>query len=246
MALKKGLTIDPGHEGVGFDPGAVNNAEGLIESDIVLAISLYQYERFKALGVPVALTRNARKKIGNTERTNLVKSLGYEDCISNHINAGGGDGAEVIRSIYGDSKLGDLVKQCLAEVGQNYRRTFTRTLPNNPKLDYFFMHRETGYVSTNIVEYAFIDSKGDDIMLLKTKWKDLAEAVVKAYCLYRGYKYVAPNAKPIVTKPVNTADENSIEWAIKNKIFNGTRPDEPATRRQVALMIHRLYKLLKG
>lgn len=260
MTLKKGLTIDVGHQGEGLDPGAVNKAEGLIEANIVLAISLYQFERFKALGVPVALTRNAAKKMSNGERTKLIQSIGYQDCISNHINAGGGTGAEVIHSIYGSSKLGDLVRMCLAEVGQTYRRTFTKTLPNNPKLDYYFMHRDTGAVEVNIVEYAFIDSKGHDIILLKTKWKELAEAVIKAYCLYRGYKYVAPHIsspKPTIqyTKefsdvPTNHAHKDAILEANELGFMVGSggkfNPDEPVTRAQLATVITRLYNKLKG
>ncbi|WP_345788237.1 N-acetylmuramoyl-L-alanine amidase family protein [Brevibacillus laterosporus] len=47
------LIIDPGHGGT--DSDTVGN--GLREKDLTLQISLYQFNRFKELGLPVAITR---------------------------------------------------------------------------------------------------------------------------------------------------------------------------------------------
>lgn len=92
MALK-GIVIDPGHGG--SDPGAVAN--NLKEKDYTLLISKYMYDRFKELGVPVKLTRDSDVTLSPRERTNKVKNF-YGDgkdvvVISNHLNAGGGDGS---------------------------------------------------------------------------------------------------------------------------------------------------------
>ncbi|MGG0793614.1 N-acetylmuramoyl-L-alanine amidase [Brevibacillus laterosporus] len=59
------LIIDPGHGGT--DPGAVGNC--LKEKDLTLQISLYQFERFKELGVSVALTRSTDKDLSPANRT---------------------------------------------------------------------------------------------------------------------------------------------------------------------------------
>lgn len=77
------LIIDPGHGGT--DPGAVGNC--LKEKDLPLQISLYQFERFKELGVSVALTRSTDKDLSPANRTNIVKNSKAKYCISNHINA---------------------------------------------------------------------------------------------------------------------------------------------------------------
>ncbi|OAJ73822.1 hypothetical protein AYJ08_00650 [Brevibacillus sp. SKDU10] len=61
------LIIDPGHGGT--DPGAVGN--GLKEKDLTLQISLYQFERFKELGVSVALTRSTDKDLSPANRTHI-------------------------------------------------------------------------------------------------------------------------------------------------------------------------------
>ncbi len=88
----EGIVIDPGHGGE--DPGAVGN--GIYEKDYSLKISQYMYDRFKDLGIPVKLTRTTDETVSPTERTKRVlDAFGNKDdviVISNHLNAGGGEG----------------------------------------------------------------------------------------------------------------------------------------------------------
>ena len=60
------------------------------------------------------------------------------------------------------------------------------------------MHRETGSVETVIVEYGFLDSKGDDVAQLLNNWEKFAEAVVEAVCKYLGFPY---SKQSTVTEP---------------------------------------------
>lgn len=200
------LIIDPGHGG--SDPGAVG-ANGLKEKDINLQISLYQYARFRALGVPVILTRTSDITLTPEQRSNLVRESGAKYCISNHINAGGGDGAETIYSIHSDGKLAKKLAEALSASGQNVRRVFSRQ--GKPNYDYYFMHRETGSVETVIVEYGFIDSKQDDVVQIQRDWKIWAESIVIKSCEFIGVPYKSQNPQPEkkpVEKPV---DKVSIE-----------------------------------
>ena len=41
----------------------------------------------------------------------------------------------------------------------------------NDSKDYYFIHRLTPNNETIIVEYGFVDSKGDDSYLIKNEWK---------------------------------------------------------------------------
>lgn len=86
-----GIVIDPGHGGE--DSGASGN--GIIEKDLNLEISKYMYNRFKELGIPVALTRDSDTTLTSDSRPGVALSKfgNGEDVIiiSNHINAGGGD-----------------------------------------------------------------------------------------------------------------------------------------------------------
>ncbi|TLS48269.1 N-acetylmuramoyl-L-alanine amidase [Paenibacillus antri] len=185
------LIIDPGHGG--NDPGGGSNSLWL-EKHLVLQISLYQAERFGELGVPVTLTRRTDTTLAASDRAEIVRESGARYCISNHINAGGGDGVEAIHSIHSDGALARRIVDAISTRGQNVRRVFTRTLPGDRTRDYYFMHRETGGVQTVIVEYGFADSPGDDITQLQTQWKSYAEAVVMAFCRHIGHPYAPPRA----------------------------------------------------
>lgn len=99
----------------------------------------------------------------------------------------GGDGAEVIYALRNDSTLSDLVLNELSKEGQNVRRAYQRRLVSDPSKDYYFMHRNTGDTESIIVEYGFLDSKGDDVSQIKNNWQNYAEAVVQAVLQYIGY-----------------------------------------------------------
>lgn len=92
MALK-GVVIDAGHGG--SDPGASGN--GIIEKDLTLLISKYMYDRLRELGIPVTMTRTTDETLDSKTRTNRIKDAygtGKDVLvISNHINAGGGEGS---------------------------------------------------------------------------------------------------------------------------------------------------------
>jgi len=189
------LIIDPGHGGA--DPGGGSN-KYFKEKDKVLEISLYQEKRFKDLGISVTMTRKTDKYIDSTPRANLVRKSGAKYCISNHINLGGGEGAETIHSIYSDGKLATKMLLELKNEGQKIRRAFSKK--NNSGADWYYMHRLTGSVETIIVEYGFADNKNDTKRIRKD-WKKYAEAVVKAFCEHVGHKYTVPGkSKPSKTK----------------------------------------------
>lgn len=83
------IVIDAGHGG--DDPGASGN--GIIEKNLTLDISKYMYNRFRELGIPVAITRDSDITLTPTERTQkILDQFGNSKdviVISNHINAGG-------------------------------------------------------------------------------------------------------------------------------------------------------------
>ena len=188
----KGIVIDAGHGG--NDPGTIHN--DIVEKEYALKISNYMSQRFNELGVPNKLSRSTDITLNPNDRTNLIKSL-YGNgndvlVVSNHINAGGGDGAEIIYSLRNTDELSKLISDEFIKSGQNVRKYYQRRLPSNPSKDYYFILRDTANNESILVEYGFADSTKDDVNQIKNNWKDLTEAVIKAICSYIGVSYVAP------------------------------------------------------
>lgn len=184
------IVIDAGHGG--DDPGASGN--GIIEKDLTLKISQYMYDRFRDLGIPVKMTRTTDETISPTERVKRVlDAYGNSNdviVISNHINAGGGDGAEVIYPLRSTSTLPNLILEQLSKEGQNIRKAYQRRLPSDTSKDYYFMQRNTGDTQSLTVEYGFLDSTKDDVQQLKNNYEDFAEAVVRAVAEYANLSYI--------------------------------------------------------
>lgn len=187
-----GVIIDPGHGGV--DSGA--RGTGTLEKDYNLLISKYMYDRFNGLGIPVYITRDSDVTLEPNERVNKILSYFGNNpnvvLISNHLNAGGGDGAEVIYALRNNSMLADSILRNIGNTGQNTRRIYQRRLPSNPTKDYYFIHRNTGNIEPVIVEYGFIDN-ADDLKFLKDNYKELADSVVKSVLEYKNIPYNEPD-----------------------------------------------------
>ena len=117
----KKVVIDAGHGGQDF--GAIGN--GIVEKDLTLKISKYIKKRLDELGIESTLTRLEDETLNPSDRINKILSIygSNEDVIvlSNHINAGKGDGAEVIYSLRNNDTLSNLILKELENKGQNIR-----------------------------------------------------------------------------------------------------------------------------
>ena len=187
--MAKKVVIDAGHGG--SDSGAIGN--GIIEKNLTLDISKYIYDRLKELGVPVKLTRDSDVDLPASERPQRVLDQ-YGNgkdviVISNHINAGGAEGAEVIYALRNKDTLAKKILDELEKQGQLVRKYYQRRLPSDYNKDYYYMLRNTPNTEALIVEYGFLDN-ASDANKLKNNYKKYAEAVVKAVTEYAGYKYV--------------------------------------------------------
>jgi len=183
----KSIIIDAGHGGK--DGGAA--AFGVKEKEWTLKISLYQYERLKELGAPVGITRTKDQTLDSINRVAKVKGK-YDVCISNHWNAfdGSARGVETIHSIHAKEVFArKLADQITSDSGLPLRRVFTRTI--NRSKDYYYMHRLTGATETVIIEYGFLDHKGDfDTYTIDNLFYKVAEGVVKVICEKIGVTYI--------------------------------------------------------
>lgn len=212
-AVRK-VIIDPGHGGT--DSGATGN--NLLEKDYNLLISKYMYDRFKELGVPVAITRESDTTLSPTDRVNtILNKFGNSSdviLISNHVNSGGGEGAEVIYALRNKDTLAKRILENIGAAGQETRKYYQRRLPSDTSKDYYFIHRNTGNLEPLIVEYGFIDNT-KDVEFLKENYKELAEAVISAVANYIGVPYTPPEGITTNTYVVQKGDSL---YSIANKL----------------------------
>ena len=91
------IIVDAGHGGI--DSGAVGN--GLQEKNLNLEAARYIFNRLKELSIPAILVRETDEYLPKTDRINRINKIVNDNpnknilLISNHINAGGGDGQSV-------------------------------------------------------------------------------------------------------------------------------------------------------
>lgn len=158
------------------------------------------YNRFKDLGIPTVITRTEDTTLNPTDRINTIRpniTSSDDIVISNHLNAGGGDGAEIVYALRNDDTLSKMILDNIEETGQNIRKWYQRKLPSDPNKDYYYIIRNTSPAESILVEYAFLDSTKDDRKQIKNDWDKWAEAVVKAAADYKGYNYVAPGENTV-------------------------------------------------
>ena len=150
-------------------------------------------KRFDELGVDSQMTRTTDETLDSNARPKRAQSF-YGNgsdviLVSNHINAGGGDGFEIIYSLRNSDALSRKITSEIEKTGQNVRKYYQRRLPSNPSKDYYYILRDTPNNESVLVEYGFLDSTGDDVSQLKNNWEQYAEAVVKAITEYIGVPY---------------------------------------------------------
>ena len=220
--LIEGVIVDAGHGGI--DSGAVGN--GLEEKNLNLEAATYMFNRLQELGIPAKMTRTQDEYLPKEDRIRRILSL-YNNSpntllISNHINAGGGEGAEVVYSLKNSPTLANLVLENIGDAGQIKRKAYQRRLPENPNKDYYYILRETGNTEPILVEYGFIDN-GKDANKLRNNLKDYVEGVVKAIAEYTGYPYT-PKGEDIEAKDYYIVQRGDTLYSISRR-FNVSLED---------------------
>lgn len=214
--VPKRVIIDAGHGG--SDPGTSKN--GIVEKDYNLKISKYIYNRLNQLGIENTLVRTDDITLSPSDRVKKIKSIygtGSDVLlISNHLNSGGGDGAEIIYGLRNTDAFSKIIARNMEEAGQNVRKYFQRRLPSNPSKDYYFIIRDTANNESILMEYGFVDSSLDDVNLIKNNYEKLAEAMVKSITQYLGYTYKEPS-NSVVEDDIYIVQKGDSLWSIANK-----------------------------
>lgn len=188
------VIVDAGHGG--DDPGAVGN--NLLEKDLNLRAAQYMYRRLQELGIPSVIIRDTDETLPKNARIQRVLNAYNNEpntiLISNHINAGGGEGAEIVYALRNEPTLANMALNNIGEAGQIKRQVYQRRLPEDPSRDYYYILRETGNTEPLLVEYGFIDN-ANDARKLRNNLESYVEGVVKAIADYTGYDYTLPGVQ---------------------------------------------------
>lgn len=187
---------DGGHGGK--DPGKV--VTGVQEKTYTLEASMYVAKRMNEHGVDSDTTRTSDVTLTNFDRTSKMK--GAVKGISHHFNGGGGNGVEVIHSIYADGEFEKLIIDEFKKAGYPVRQRpiYTKTLSSNPSQDFYFMHRDTGSCRVTIVEYDFLDGANIEKLKDKKYREGMYECVVRAICREEKITY-----KPVKNSVTSTS-----------------------------------------
>lgn len=213
----RGVVVDAGHGG--DDPGAVANGEE--EKNFNLRAAQYMYQRLQELGIPSVIIRDTDETLSRDERVSrALEAFGNDPnviLISNHINAGGGEGAEVVYALRNSSDLARMITEEIGKEGQIIRKYYQRRLPEDPMRDYYYIQRLTGNLESLLIEYGFIDNT-NDIRKLRANLTNYVEGVVRAIANYTGYNYTPPGLQQ---GNIYTVQKGDSLWLIAQR-FNTT------------------------
>ena len=150
-----------------------------VEKDGALVIATACKDYLIANGVEVKMSRYIDEDESLTSKINECNAYCPNLCADIHLNAGGGDGAEVFHSIVnGKGKiLAENILNELVAIGQNSRGTKTKT--NSKGRDYFGFIRSTNAPAV-IVESFFVDN-AEDVKIGDTveKQKKIGQAIAR-------------------------------------------------------------------
>lgn len=174
------IFIDPGHGG--WESGAVAN--GFVEKALNLKVALKLRDLLQIHGIEVKMSRETDVYVELSERCRMANVWGADYFISVHHNAGGGDGYEVIHSIYAGAgkALAEAIGKEFSKTGQNCRRIFSRQGTSG---DYYCVIRQTAMPAV-ITEYAFLDTVDVQAVDSPEKLEQEARAICEAVLAYLG------------------------------------------------------------
>ena len=209
--------IGVGHGG--SDSGAVGY---IVEKDGALVIATACKDYLIANGVEVRMSRYIDEDESLTSKINECNAYKPDLCADIHLNAGGGDGAEVFHSIVGGKGkiLAENILKELEAIGQNSRGTKTKVNSNGK--DYFGFIRSTNAPAV-ITEAYFVDN-ATDVQIGDTveEQKIVGQAIAKGFLRTLGIS--SNNDVSVGQTPAengqNTA-ESSVESGYSYKEFVG-------------------------
>lgn len=207
--------LDAGHGGK--DSGAVKY---LKEKDVNLTMALACRDYLQIHGVKVKMSRTKDVDTSLNALCIDCNKWGADLAVSVHNNAGGGDGFEVIHSIFGGKSktLAKNIETEVKKIGQNSRGLKTKRSATFLGKDYFGFNRMIKCPSV-ICEGVFVDNK-TDVKIADT----IPEQQAFGYAYARGIlKTGGIEIKPVykTTSELNLRKSPSLDSEVKGTVHKG-------------------------
>lgn len=172
------------------------NKNGIVEKDFTFTIAKYINERLNNIGIENFLVDENNTGLTDEEKVNIIKDK-YGNgnniiVISNRLNKGGNNGAEIMYPLRNNSKLASLIASNLEDAGQTVLKYYQLRNNSDTSKDDDYLIRNTANNLTIVIDYGYIDNTSD-ANFLKNNYEKLAEAVVKSIANYAGVSYSPAN-----------------------------------------------------
>lgn len=172
------------------------NKNGIVEKDFTFTIAKYINERLNNIGIENFLVDENNTGLTDEEKVNIIKDK-YGNgnniiVISNRLNKGGKNGAEIMYPLRNNSKLASLIASNLEDAGQTVLKYYQLRNNSDTSKDDNYLIRNTANNLTIVIDYGYIDNTSD-ANFLKNNYEKLAEAVVKSIANYAGVSYSPAN-----------------------------------------------------
>lgn len=210
MAYKVAIDAAAG----GTNNGATGN--GLIEKDYTLLISKYINDRLNSLGIENFLIRTGDETLSDEQRVNIIKNkYGTGNniiVISNRLNNGSDNGAEIMYPLRSNSRLASSIAGNLENAGGTVLKYYQLRDSTNTALDEDYLIRNTANNQTIAIDYGYAGN-ASDANFLKNNYEALGEAVVKSIADFTGVTYT-----PSSMEGYYVVQKGDSLWSIASKL----------------------------
>lgn len=155
---------------VAIDSSYGVSGNGIIEKDYTLLISKYINDRLNNLGIENFLVRENDEDLSLDDRVNIIKNkYGSGNNIivlSNRLNSGNSNGAEIMYPLRSNSKLASSISNNLEDIGLNVSKYYQLRNSSNTALDDDYLIRNTANNQTIAINYGNVNNL-DEASFLK-------------------------------------------------------------------------------
>ena len=241
MSTKYTVCLDPGH-----GPDTVNGSPDGSYKEREFTWNMY--ERIRPLlerhGVNVICTRAEDTKPSLTARCEVSNQAGADLFVSLHSNAEGGPGWGTARGLLVYTSSGPMTaKRNVAATAIVNRAHAAGVLLHGSgvahQIEYTVLTKTDA--PAVLIEYGFHSSRDDVDLLKDSSYRDkLAEATAIGVCDFLGVAWTAESGGEGTDNPASDWAAEAWQKAKINGVMDGTRPAEPITRLELAVVLHRL------